>query len=350
MKTKYLVAHVNLSRGYSSKERQVELLIQALAEFRIKQILICRDDSPMIRHLKNVKQLKAIRISGVSDPRYVGHLRLARKATVIHAHDLHGMRWALIHFMFFGVPYLITLRSSKYIDNSFFNRLMFSWSYKVIAVSSIIANAAKSIHGIECHVITDCCSHLVPYQRNVDKIKSLFKDRFIIGHIGPLVNRHKGQSSLIEAAKLLETQIPQIVVLFIGAGDDLQLLREKARGMPNIKFLGNISNAVDYIACMDVFASPSKDEALGNTPLDVMSLGVPIVATKVGAIPDIIKHEVTGLVVNPNDPKELADAILRLYKDSDLRTRIVANAKNEAIKHSPELMASEYLNYYHSLT
>ena len=73
---------------------------------------------------------------------------------------------------------------------------------------------------------------------------------------------------------------------------------------------------------------------------------IPIVATDVGALPDIIKNEKTGLVVPPNNPKALADAIFRIKSESILRNSLVSSAKKEAARHSPEVMASRYVDIY----
>ncbi len=347
MAAKYKVAHVNLSRNYGPSERQTELLIAALAKLGISQILICRENSLMLRNLHGVPNVKAIKIHGIGDVRYMGHMQLLRKAEIVHAHEVDGFKWASLHYIFFGVPYVLTVRNKLCLEENLPMRLLYTWSSGVVSVSSPLAKSVKELYDLDSTLINDCCANLTPHKPTVEKIKELFKDRFVIGHIGPLVNRLKGQADLIDAAQILENKIPQIVVLFIGAGDDLALLKDRAAGMPNIKFLGNVKNAVDYIAAMDVFAYPSKDEtALGNTPLDVMSQGIPIVATDVGALPDIIKNEKTGLVVPPNNPKALADAIFRIKSESILRNSLVSSAKKEAARHSPEVMASRYVDIY----
>lgn len=341
-----VIAHVNLSRGYGSVERQTELLIKGLAQGGTLQILVCRDDSPLIRRLKGLRNLKIQVIHGVVDPKYLGHLRLGKRAAVIHAHDSHGARWALIHYLFFATPYVLTVRSLRYLDFRFGTKIMIKWASVVVAITSKISSRIEEYYGVEATVIQNCCSNIPPLQRNVDKIKDAFKNRFVVGHIGPLVNRRKGQTELINAAKALKDKIPDLIVIFIGGGDDLALLKEKSKDMPNVKFLGTVRNTIDYICCMDVFVYTNRDDDAGDAILDVINMHVPIVATDYGHLPDYIRHEVTSLVVKPNNPKAMADAIMRIKTDYNLRDHLKVCEQNESVRHSSELMTTNYIAMY----
>ena len=340
------IAHVNLSRGYSSVERQTEILITALSQSGVPQILVCRDDSPMIKRLHGLTKLKIQRVFGVVDPKYLGHFKLGRKVQVVHAHDDHGARWALFHYVFFGVPYVVTIRPHSTLDGSLGTRLMLRWASDVVCVTTKLKQRLEDEYSVEATVIQHCCSNQAPNKASVDKIRESFKNRFIIGHIGPLVNRRKGQADLISAAKLLSERIPELVVMFIGGGDDLKLLKEKSRGMPNVHFLGMVRNTIDYISCMDAFAYTARDDDFGDAILEVINQHVPIVATDNGHLPDFIRHEVTALVVKQHEPEELAQAILRLKSDYELRERIKSELSSEAVRHSAELMSTNYIALY----
>jgi glycosyltransferase involved in cell wall biosynthesis len=75
-----------------------------------------------------------------------------------------------------------------------------------------------------------------------------------------------------------------------------------------------------------VFARPSLSEGLGSAFLEAMAGHVPVVASAVGGIPDIVHHEKTGLICDPHDPTSIADAIVRLMTDSALEAHIVGEA------------------------
>ena len=72
------IAHISLARGYKGNERQTELLIKELANLGVPQVLVCRDNSPLPMHLTGTKNLKVIRIGGMTDPRLMGHFRLGK--------------------------------------------------------------------------------------------------------------------------------------------------------------------------------------------------------------------------------------------------------------------------------
>ncbi|MCA9905670.1 MAG: glycosyltransferase, partial [Anaerolineae bacterium] len=87
----------------------------------------------------------------------------------------------------------------------------------------------------------------------------------------------------------------------------------------NVHFLGWRSNALRVMAALDIFLMPSLWEGFGLTLLEAMSVSVPVVATTVSAIPEIVVHQETGLLVPPRDVVALAEATLLLLEDSALR-------------------------------
>ena len=80
-----------------------------------------------------------------------------------------------------------------------------------------------------------------------------------------------------------------------------------------------------------------------------MDYEVPIVASDVDGIPDLVQHEQTGLLVKPNDAEALAQALLRLYRDAPLRRRLAQQAKAGLAHYTPEAMAERYLALYSQL-
>lgn len=113
-----------------------------------------------------------------------------------------------------------------------------------------------------------------------------------------------------------------------------------------IKFQGFVNNVGDYICIMDVFAYPSNYEGLGSVLLDVMEQGVPVVASAVDGIPDIVKHKETGLLIKRGDSRALAESILSIRESVTLRQNLVNQAHSMARLHSPEKMAEKYLEIY----
>ncbi len=342
----FSVAHVCLQRGYSSKHRQVELLVKSLSGLGIYQTLLCRDDSPMHKRLKGTPGLSILRISGLSDPRFSAHFKVMRKCKMIHAHDHHGANWAVVHYLMFGVPFIVTVREFKTFTDSFADRMIFSWASEVLATQNLIATAIANKYKVDVSIIPDSTSSLRAHEKNVKAIHDAFKGRYIIGCVGDLINRHYGQATLIDAMRQLSSKIPHAVVLFIGQGDDIGLLKKHANGLPNIKFLGPQKNLVDYIAAFNVFVYPVNIEANSSILLDVMDQKVPIIASDVEGIPELIVNGETGILIPPKDPEALANAILRLKNDQYLEDYIAGNAIKIAKQHEAPFMAKEYMIKY----
>ena len=91
---------------------------------------------------------------------------------------------------------------------------------------------------------------------------------------------------------------------------------------------------------------PSLHEGLGSILLDAMRARIPIVASNVGGIPDLVKHEETGLLVSPNVPAEIVKALNRLCADSDLANELVDNAFSFSEDYTPRRMFDEYSTFY----
>jgi glycosyltransferase involved in cell wall biosynthesis len=100
----------------------------------------------------------------------------------------------------------------------------------------------------------------------------------------------------------------------------------------------------------DVFVVPSRQENLAQTALEALACGTPVVAFRVGGIPDIVRPGLTGLLAEPENVCELRDCIAKLLADSSLRTEMAANCHRIAKEeYCLELQAERYLDLYKSL-
>lgn len=345
------IAHIALGRGYSQNERQTVLLIKKLAELGVKQMLICNARSPLVIHLKGVAGLTLLRLSG-GDLRFNGHIKVGRRYPLVHAHDEEGAQWAFLHYMIFGVPYLISLRTPHFNASGLLNKALFLWARSVVCASEDIAHSVEVEAELDkVKVIANSIVAGKPDQRKVAEIRSAYGNRFIVGEVASFSNRKFGQATLIESVRILKTPIPSIVAFFIGDGDP-RVLAEHASGMSNVKFLKlRYSTLREQIAALDVFVMPvnegSEEELM--LILDAMDLGVPVVTTDFAGVKTHVRDGVSGLIVPKNDPKALAAAILSLRDNPSLRDRLIANGRDEALKSSPEIMAMQYYDLYRTL-
>ncbi len=339
------IMHVNLAKGFRGGERQTELLIKELAKHDLKQYLVCRDNSPLREHLKTVSNLEFI----TANHQLMGHFSVHQKIDMIHAHEAKAVHWAWIENRLRGTPYILTRRVPQQIKQNLFSKLCYKHARQAVAISSPIASYLAGLQLAPVTTIPSALAHLPHNPDVIKEIKKQYQDKFLIGHAGALVDKHKGQREIIKAATLLENKVPNIHFIMLGDGSDGEQFRDESKNLTNMEWLGFKQNPGDYFAALDLFVFPSRNEGLGSTLLDVMDFKVPIIASDVDGIPDIVKHEETGLLIPANNADALAEAILRLFNNRQLRENLAITAKEKLDNFTPATMAKRYLALYRSL-
>jgi glycosyltransferase involved in cell wall biosynthesis len=146
-------------------------------------------------------------------------------------------------------------------------------------------------------------------------------DAFIIGGIGELT-WNKGWHYLVRASALLKHQGKVFTTAIIGAGEEkvfLQTIIEEENINELITFLGFIPEAAQYAKAFDIFVLPSIKEGLPYVLLEAGQAGLPVVASKIDGIPDIVGNKVSGLLVKPKNAHALAEGIATLIENVELR-------------------------------
>ena len=168
---------------------------------------------------------------------------------------------------------------------------------------------------------------------------------------GALVG-HKGHATLIRAAAIAAAERPDVHWGIAGQGPlrgSLDaLIRELGLG-GRVHLLGEVPEAVRLVATADLFVMPSTMEGLGTSVLDAMALGVPVVATRAGGIPEVLAGG-AGRLVDPGDPVALAAAMLEALGNRALRQALTDRAREAVRRYSDERMAEGVLRVYRSLT
>lgn len=338
------ITHINLAKGFRGGERQTVLLIEELAKNKIYQTLVCREDSPMRDILKNINNLDFYS----SNNFFSGHFGFNKKTDILHAHEAKAARWAQIENIFKNRKYIITRRVLNNIKQNFISKKLYQNASAVVAISSAIKNILLDFDkNIKIELISSVATTNNVNLDNVFNIKSRFKNKKLIGHIGALVDLQKGQSYIIEAAKELEKVRDDLAFVFVGTGKDENILKDLAKNLQNVYFEGFKTNVVDYISAFDLFIFPSLEEGLGSTLIDVMRLEVPIIATNVGGIPDLIENQKTGILIAPKNANAIKEAILKMIDEDN--SELIKNAKDKAKEFTPGNMAKSYINLYNKL-
>jgi glycosyltransferase involved in cell wall biosynthesis len=149
--------------------------------------------------------------------------------------------------------------------------------------------------------------------------------RPVIGCIGSLTT-HKGQEVLLTALERLPSTIGAGTLVVIGDGPERAALESRARESGHgwsVRFLGLRPDARSLLPALDLVVVPSIDrEGFGLTALEAMDAALPVVASRVGGLPEIIDDGVSGLLVQPSDPDALAVAIASILERVDLGRRL----------------------------
>jgi glycosyltransferase involved in cell wall biosynthesis len=340
------VVHVNLARGYRGGERQTELLIRALAGMDVPQALWGRAGEPLLERLRDVPRLDRLALN----PPYLGALVASRAEDVLHAHEAKAAHVAHAVHRLRGRPYLITRRVPNLPKAGRWTRAVYRHAARVVAISMAVADVLRAWEPqVKPVRIPSAASLQTPDPHRFAALRLAHPGPLRIGQIGALVDHHKGQRVLFEALRLAAPALARCPVLLIGTGEDEAALRREARDLPQVVFTGFVDNVADHLAALDLFVFPSREEGLGSVLIDAMAQGLPIVASQVGGIPELIEDGQTGLLIPPGDAPALAAALTRLVADAELRARLGAAARQAAAAYTPEAMATAYAALYHDI-
>ena len=341
------ITHINLAKGFRGGERQTALLIAGLAQRQVKQQLIARHDSPL---LKIVDRIPDLTIYPVKKP-HIWQLKRRLDTDILHAHEAKAAQWCCLYHLLYPKPYIITRRVPHKPKRNFFTRRVYHQAAALIALSTAIKNILHAYNDqLKIHIIPSIYQEVNRDNKRLEKIRQYYrqnygKGRTIIGHVGALVDHHKGQSLIIEAARILEHNYPDLLFMLVGDGPDKNTLIQLAAGLSNVCFTGYQSQVADYFALFDYFVFPSFHEGLGSSLLDAVFHKLPVIATRVDGIVDIIQDQKTGLLIEPGRPDQLAEAIVSIM-DSNLSNRLVELASSGLARYSADRVSGQYMDVY----
>jgi len=229
------------------------------------------------------------------------------------------------------------------------------WGKRVIALSNVIAR-----HMIEDFGVLHESIKIVPRSVDMEKFKYLSPDKKrkeefnvgIIGRITPL----KGHLYFIKAMARLARLVPRLKIWIVGEApaskeaykEEVQVLVRRLGLWHCTEFLGTQKDIPGILAHLDlVVLATTTHEAFGRVIVEAQASGVPVVATKVGGVIDIIEDGKNGFLVPPADPKSMADAVFKIYKDTALARQLAENAFLKVKEqYNVELMVKNTLDVY----
>jgi len=173
-------------------------------------------------------------------------------------------------------------------------------------------------------------------------------DRNVILMVGRL-SREKDHLTLLEAVARLPSELrPHLVI--VGEGPERPRIEERIRGLNlknSVTLTGQQESAEPYYGIAQTAVLSSLTEGSPNALLEAMAAGVPVVATRVGGIPEIVSHGETALLVEPGDISGMTGSIARLLQDAGLAQQMAARSRERiAAHHTPEARVRRLLDIY----
>jgi glycosyltransferase involved in cell wall biosynthesis len=264
---------------------------------------------------------------------------------IIHGAVFEGVTLANIAGWFFPKAVVISEETADPQNRSKMGsnllKILIKRSIIIIAVSAsvkdyllgIVTKPEKIIqinNGVEDRSIFD--QELISSKKNELGIK---ENDFVIGFVGRLRDYHKRVSDLIEAADDVFEEHSILKIIIVGGGQDEKMLKEKAsltKFPSNIVFTGAQNDPNPYYACMDAFCIPSRMEAFGLVIVEAMFHRLPVIATNVGGMKEIVVNEKTGFLVPKLSPDKLAKKIEYLILNPKVLLEMGSEGRKRAIE------------------
>ncbi len=337
------VAHINLARGYRGGERQTQLLIEALSSYSVRQVLVARRGNMLASRCNGIDGLEIRESAGnvLAGACALGGVDL------VHVHEGRAAQSACLNKSLRRIPYIITRRIQKGPHATQLNRIIYRRASSIAPISTAIARSLAEIAPARhMRIIPDATSRLASESGKAADLRQAFGGEFVVGHIGALDDSAKGQLQIIALARRLGAEIPGLVFVLVGSGRDEAKLKSAAAGLSNVRFTGYVDDVGNYLAAFDAFIYPSRHEGLGSILLDALEFGLPVIATEIGGIPEVVEAGTNGFLCAVNDLDAQAQAVRNLYNDAGLRERFARSNRQAAKNYLPERMAEQYTEVY----
>ena len=322
-------------------ERQMTELIRRLDPGRFRVHVACfeRAGAWLPRVAEHAASIVEFPIRGFARPataaQFLAFARWCRRErlAVVQTCDLYANIFGLPGAALAGVPVRIGSRRELNPDKTSGQIRLQRQAYR--CATKVVANSAAARGILEHEGLASGSIAVIPNGIDATAFPARSRAARPLRTIITVANLRpeKHHETLIGAAGLLAGELPDLRFLVVGDGPrrgELEAMA-RARGVEHrLTFLGHREDVPQLLGDADLFVLPSRSEAFPNGAIEAMAAGLPVIASAVGGLLDLIEPERTGLLVEPGDPVALANAIRRLAGDPDLAARIGEAAQAEA--------------------
>lgn len=356
-------------------KRQVLALSRGLIGERHEVAVAAPPDSEVYAEADRIGlPVRAVPMVGPLSPRAdaravyaLASIMRAERFDVVHAHGFKAGLVARVASIFSRGPSVVVTVHNHVLYREDISRFT-KWRYRAaewalaaraasyIAVSdSLRAELIEAYHLPACKVVTvhngiDPGAFLVP------RDKAGARESFGLPVEGPVLGTacrfapQKGLDNLIAALPEVRRRVPDAVLAIGGDGplaEALHLQADAAGISDAIVWTGTVGDMPGFLAALDAYVSPSRSEGLPLALIEAAAAAVPTVGTRAGGTPEVIAESDTGLLVEPEDARALADACVRLLTDRELAASLAAAARIRALgEFAPQRMVERTLRVY----
>lgn len=278
---------------------------------------------------------------------------------IVHAQSIPMGLCALLVKKILKKPYIVYSRGELYLSWTFktlVSKLVLRSADVVIALTNDMRRKISKIYGGDVYIIPNGIElerfANLSKQNSRDKLNIAEDDKVVIfvGRFRP----EKDVTCLIKAMEIMVERNPKMKLFVIGEGEEEEQLKELTKKLNldwHVNFVGQVAyrKVPEYMAAADVFVLPSLSEGFPLVMPEAMACGLPIVATKVGGVPEIITDGENGLLVEPKNPQQIAEKVLLLLGDDELRQKISKSNKDKVKNYSWENVIQRLEELYQSL-
>lgn len=340
-----LIFHIRASNFFGGPERQILGHIRSSDNFRHRVVTF--QEGQQVNEFQTVCQEHGVAVTTIktmnsyqlSSLRQLSECIKRERPAVICCHGYKPLILSLLASRNNKIPVIAfsrghTSENFKVRFFEFVERKLYAYVDKIVAVSTGYANRLeeqgirKSQIAIVHNVInTEKFITFLNCRNTTRKNLGFQENDFLIATAGRL-SPEKAQGDLISAFAAVKMQYPRLHLLICGDGPLRGQLEEQARacGADNVRFLGHRRDVDTLMPGFDLFVLPSLTEGFPNVLLEAAACHVPIVATKVGGVPEIILHGETGQLVEAGNVRQLIAAITRCIEDKNMSSRCAASA------------------------
>jgi L-malate glycosyltransferase len=328
--------HVDTARTWRGGQNQALLTVMGLRQRGHRAVLVAHPDGALARRAAEGHDL--LRLAPSSEVDFAAGFRFSRilrdlRPDIVHAHDPHGVSMAAMALSTMRAGARPALVAARRVDFHLKQNAFSRWKYKQVDLMICSSNAIRLMairdgvdptRAVTVYEGVDVERIVALPAADVHKELWLPPHAPVIGNVAALVP-HKGQRCLIDAAPHVVRALPDTQFLIFGEGQLKATLQHQIKSLgldKHVRLVGFRADVMALLKSFDIFVLSSVTEGLGTSILDAMAASRPVVGTAAGGIPEAIEHGVTGLVVPPEHPAALGEALLTLLRDRDLRVRM----------------------------